>query len=85
MRELEAAVADADADERAPLRAALAEVRATVRAAKLGEVATEFDRIHSVNRAVRVGSVHTVIPADRLRPYLVDAVERGIRRVVTPR
>ena len=42
--------------------------------------------IHSVERAAPVGSVHTVIPApERLRPYLVDAVERGIRRVVTPR
>jgi hypothetical protein len=29
--------------------------------------------------------VHTVIPAERLRPYLVDAVERGIRRVATDR
>jgi acetyl-CoA carboxylase carboxyltransferase component len=80
VRELEAAIAAAWDDERERLRAALAEVRASVRAAKLGEVAAEFDGIHSVERAVRVGSVHTVIPAARLRPYLIEAVERGIRR-----
>jgi len=78
VRELEAAVAEADDDERAPLRAALAEVRATVRAAKLGEVANEFDRIHSVERALQVGSVHRILPPGELRPYLIDAIERGM-------
>jgi hypothetical protein len=27
-----------------------------------------------------MGSVHSIIPAVRLRPYLVDAVQRGIQR-----
>ena len=82
IRRLEAAIAEADDDERARRRAEAADVRATVRATKLGEVAAEFDRIHSVERAVRVGSVHTLIPAACLRPYLIEAVERGIRRVL---
>jgi acetyl-CoA carboxylase carboxyltransferase component len=82
VRDLEAAISEATDDERARLRAELAETRTTVRLAMLGEVAAEFDEIHSVDRAVRVGSVHVVIPAQRLRPYLVDAVERGIRRVL---
>ena len=40
----------------------------------------EFDDVHSVHRALRVGSLHRIIPAAELRPYLVDAVERGMRR-----
>ncbi|MFI7542165.1 carboxyl transferase domain-containing protein [Actinoplanes sp. NPDC049599] len=61
-----------------PLRARLAELTATVRSAKLGEVAAEFDRIHTVQRAMAVGSVDRIIGADRLRPDLVAALERGI-------
>jgi NAD(P)-dependent dehydrogenase (short-subunit alcohol dehydrogenase family) len=50
-----------------------------VRAEKLGEVAAEFDGAHSIERAQRVGSVHQIVPADRLRPYLVAAVRRAWR------
>ena len=39
--------------ERARRRAELAEVRSAVRSEKLGEVAAEFDRIHSIERARR--------------------------------
>ncbi|GID27459.1 ATP-binding protein [Paractinoplanes brasiliensis] len=60
------------------LRARLAEITATVRAAKLGEVAEEFDRIHTVQRAMAVGSVDRIISAERLRPDLIDALERGM-------
>ena len=49
-----------------------------MRAEKLGEVADEFDAAHSVQRALRMGSVHTIVPAVRLRPYLVEAVQRGM-------
>lgn len=66
--------------ERARRRAELAEVRSAVRSEKLGEVAAEFDRIHSIERAREVGSVHANIPAARLRPLLVEAVERGMAR-----
>ena len=52
-----------------------------MRAEKLGELATEFDAIHSVERAVEVGSVDRIVPAAELRPYLIDAVERGVARV----
>ena len=75
-RELEAAAAAA----RMPLRARLAALVEEVRAEKLGEVAREFDAVHSVRRAQEVGSVHRIVPAERLRPYLIDAVERGMRR-----
>jgi hypothetical protein len=36
---------------------------------QLGEVADEFDSIHSVQRAQRVGSVNCIIPPAQLRPY----------------
>ena len=49
---------------------------------KLGEVADEFDDVHSVERAQRVGSLDRIIPAAKLRPYLIDAVERGMRRTL---
>ena len=43
-------------------------------------MAREFDAVHSVRRAQEVGSVHRIVAADGLRPYLIDAVERGMRR-----
>ncbi|HXY40529.1 MAG TPA: carboxyl transferase domain-containing protein, partial [Vicinamibacteria bacterium] len=66
-----------DADKRR-LRAALDQVLKAVRSEKLGEVAEEFDRIHCVERALRVGSLDRIIPPASLRPYLIDAVERGM-------
>jgi len=55
-------------------------LKEVVRSGKLGEVADEFDRIHSVHRALKVGSLDRIIPANQLRPYLIDAIERGIAR-----
>ena len=77
---LEAASAEADDIGRARVRVELADLRATVRSEKLGEVAAEFEQVHNIERALAVGSVHAIIPARELRPYLVGAVERGIRR-----
>ena len=79
---LEAEIAKADGPGKARRRAALGEVWAAVHAEKLGEVAREFDAVHSVHRALRVGSLHRIIPAATLRPYLVDAVERGMRHTL---
>ncbi len=61
-------------------RARLAEVITAVRAEMVGEVAEAFDAVHDVERALRVGSLDRIIAAADLRPYLVDAVERGIAR-----
>jgi acetyl-CoA carboxylase carboxyltransferase component len=66
--------------EAARLAAELSAVRPRVRSDKLGEVATEFDTAHSVERAHRMGSVHTIVDATTLRPYLIDAVRRGMSR-----
>jgi acetyl-CoA carboxylase carboxyltransferase component/biotin carboxyl carrier protein len=77
---LEQAIADPERGDRASLLAQLEETREAVRSEKLGEVAEEFDRVHSVQRAQKVGSVHHIIPPERLRPYLIEAVERGMER-----
>ncbi len=41
-----------------------------------GDVAREFDAVHTVERAVRVGSLDAVIPAAALRPALIEAIRR---------
>ncbi|GII05556.1 ATP-binding protein [Planobispora takensis] len=59
-------------------RSQLHQVTEEVRAEKLREVAAEFDRVHSIQRALAVGSVDHVIPAAGLRPHIVQALERGM-------
>jgi acetyl-CoA carboxylase carboxyltransferase component len=71
-----------DREEAARLRAELDAARPAVHADKLGEMADEFDRVHSIERARGVGSVDAIVPAARLRPYLIDAVQRGMRRTL---
>ncbi|HSZ40896.1 MAG TPA: carboxyl transferase domain-containing protein [Trebonia sp.] len=78
--ELQAQLATTSAAERAAVSTRLAEVHTSVRAEKLGEVAAEFDRIHSIQRAVEVGSVDAIISVARLRPAIIDAIERGLSR-----
>ncbi len=78
--ELQARVAETSGAERAALNARLAEVHASVRAEKLGDVAAEFDRIHSIQRAVEVGSVDAIISAAELRPRIIEAIEHGLKR-----
>jgi acetyl-CoA carboxylase carboxyltransferase component len=72
--DLETRLAAASGAERAELTTQLAEVRASVRTEKLSDVATEFDRVHSVHRAVEVGSVDAVVSAAQLRPRIIDAI-----------
>jgi hypothetical protein len=47
-----------------------------VRAEKISELAAEFDAVHDINRAVRVGSVDEVIAAAELRPKLIGAITK---------
>jgi acetyl-CoA carboxylase carboxyltransferase component len=68
--------------ERQRLRAERQELWDTVLSEKRGEFATEFDRVHSVERAVRTGSVSRIITPAALRPFLVEAMERGMRRTL---
>lgn len=78
--ELQTRVSEASAAERAELNAELSEVQASVRAEKLSEVATEFDGVHSIQRAVEVGSVDAIISAAELRPSIIDAIAKGMKR-----
>ena len=80
VREARAALIGADGSDAARLRSTLTVVTEQVRSEKLGEVADEFDAIHTIERALRVGSVDRIIAAADLRPYVIDALERGMAR-----
>ena len=81
VQQIEAQIAAATNDiDRAHLRLELDAVRAAVRSDKLGEVASEFEGIHNIERAQRVGSVDRIVAASNLRAELVAAIERGMAR-----
>ena len=75
-------IAKATGAARVELLAELAEVRPIVRAEKLGQKAVEYDAVHTIQRAREMGSVDAIIPAERLRPELIAALERGMERAL---
>ncbi len=77
---LEKEIAAAPDAAKRKLRARQADLVKAVRSEMLGQVADEFDGIHSVQRALAVGSLDRILPAKELRPYLVDAIERGMAK-----
>ena len=78
--ELQKQLDGATGSNRTDLRQQLDELREVVNAEKQGEVAAQFDRVHSVQRAREVGSIDVILPIEQLRPYLIDAVVRGKAR-----
>ena len=72
---LEARLRMARAETKAALQLELADVRAAVRAEKISEVAAEFDGVHDIHRAVRVGSVDRVITPAELRPAIIETLD----------
>lgn len=70
----------AEGGDKGRLRAQWNELYKVVYSEKLGEMASEFDRVHSVFRALKVGALNHIIPPANLRSYLIKAVERGIRK-----
>jgi len=80
LQPLNEAIARAEGAEKSRLRAQWTELFKIVHSEKLGEMAGEFDRVHSVHRALRVGALHHIIPPTNIRPYLIEALARGIRR-----
>jgi hypothetical protein len=80
LRELNQPIDGAEGAEKGRLRAQWEEIFKVVHSEKLGEVASEFDRVHNVQRALDVGALNHIVPPSELRPYLIHAVERGIER-----
>ncbi|HEV3510142.1 MAG TPA: carboxyl transferase domain-containing protein [Candidatus Sulfotelmatobacter sp.] len=83
LQTLNQAILQANGEDKGRLRAEWSEVFKIVYSETLGEMAGEFDRIHSVHRALRVGALNHIIAPANLRPYLIDAVERGMRNEET--
>ncbi len=77
---LDQLIAGAEGAERQRLRARRGALWDEVLAEKRRAFADRFDRVHSIERAVRMGSVKSIIELASLRSSLVDAVERGIVR-----
>ena len=75
---LSEAIARVEGAEKGRLRAQWDELFKVVHSEKLGEVAEEFDRVHSVQRALKVGALHEIIPPANLRSYLINAIMRKI-------
>jgi acetyl-CoA carboxylase carboxyltransferase component len=69
-----------DPAERASRRAALESLLEQVMLEKRSEVAAEFDAVHTVDRALRVGSLEEILEPERLRAALVRWLEQGARR-----
>ena len=78
---LDEQVAQADGAERQRLRVRRAALWDEVLAEKRRAFAERFDQYHSIERAVRMGSVRSVIEPASLRGSLIEAVERGIHRI----
>ncbi len=80
LQSLNQAIALADGAEKGRLRSQWDELFKVIHSEQLGEMASEFDRVHSVQRALDVGALNYIIPPAKLRAYLIDAVERGIAK-----
>ena len=80
LQALNQSMLQADAAEKGRLLAQYNRLYELVYSEKLGEMASEFDHVHSVFRALRVGALKHIIAPRNLRPYLIDAVKRGIER-----
>ncbi len=80
LQALSEAIAQAGDAEKGRLRRQWDELFKTVHSEKLGELAAEFDRVHNVQRALAMGALNHIIPPATLRPYLIDAVKRGMEK-----
>jgi hypothetical protein len=56
-------------------RAAYERTLAEVTLEKQAELAEEFDRVHSVERAREVGSLEDIVSPATMRPYLIGLLE----------
>ena len=79
--ELDQQLVTAQGALRQRLRAERTALWSEVLAQKRGEFAERFDHVHSVERAVQMGSVSRIVKASALRPFLIEAVQRGMENV----
>jgi acetyl/propionyl-CoA carboxylase alpha subunit/acetyl-CoA carboxylase carboxyltransferase component len=77
---LDRAISRASGAERQRLRARRAAQWDAVLVETRREFAARFDEVHSIERAVRMGSVNSVVGLASLRGHLIEAVQRGISR-----
>jgi acetyl-CoA carboxylase carboxyltransferase component len=80
--EIDHRLVTAEGAARQRLRAERAALWSEVLAEKRGEFADRFDHVHSVERAVQMGSVRSIIRASEMRPFLISAIERGMQNVL---
>jgi acetyl-CoA carboxylase carboxyltransferase component len=80
LQTLNQALGQAEGVEKGRLRAQYDDLFKIIHSEKLGEVADEFDRVHSVQRAQKVGALHHIIPPATLRPYLIEGVDRAMAK-----
>jgi len=78
MTGIRARLAADPAGAQAELRHELADTIRVVRAEMLKQVADEFDNVHDIRRALRVGSVDHIIPPGELRPFIIGALKRRL-------
>jgi len=92
IKQARAAVSSAAPADKPRAREALQGLLAEVTLEKQGDVAREFDAIHTVQRAVEVGSLDAVISPESLRPEIIERLgqwwhettNRATRRSSTP-
>ncbi|MET0901200.1 MAG: carboxyl transferase domain-containing protein [Mycobacterium sp.] len=80
---LESQLAEAGADEQPVLQHQLHQLTGQITTEIQAAVAREFDDIHTVERALHVGSIDHIVAPEELRPYLIAAVRRGLDRTKT--
>ncbi len=80
VRALNEELARATGTERAWLTVRSEQMKAVAHSERLGELADEYDGIHSVERARDVGSVHEIISPHSLRSHLIEKLQEAMTR-----
>ena len=52
----------------------------TVHLEHQAKIATEFEKIHTVERAQKVGSIDAIVSAAKLRPFIASELEAGVKK-----
>ena len=78
--EAQKSLSEASPSARPRLREQLNELLNEVTLEKQGEVAQEFDAIHTVHRATEVGSLDAVILPHELRPAIIEVLDKARKK-----